>query len=170
MARLKLPVTRTLDLAFLRKVIREVSEVRGLRKYADDHVLAIRSDIAARVDKALWNRYRVYHRKDENPPPFLEWVLSRAFLHDTYLRHRLSTRLRWVYRVVQSAKHEALSLFGELPGVYGAWYASDLERLINARRTVEAFELRLIEDETEVQDIEGKVPTIRIEKDPLLAA
>lgn len=155
------PIPRTADVAFLRGAIHTINEIRGLRKYADDHVIELRLQIASRVERALWNRYKVYHKKNPSPPTYFEWLLDSETLHRTYWHYGYETRLYWVYRVIQSAKHESLALFSDEPDHYGDWYFEYLQRLINLRRTFEAFNVEVQQVFVLSPDIEDPVPTVQ---------
>lgn len=164
MPRIKRPLPRSADLAFIRKTINTVNEIRSLRRFSDKHVEELRLDIAKRIANALWNRYKVYHRKVEDPPTFLDWLMGRTFLHETYLHHQKPTRLYWVYRVIVTTKDPELSLFGENVNHYGRWYLEMLEAFINERQPDADFSVKLYEVRAMSEELSEPVPTIFFER------
>lgn len=166
MARPKGQLPRSADLAFIRKAITVVNEIRSQRKFADQHVDELRLAIAKRVANALWGRYRVYLRKEKiDARSFLDWLVERERLEATYLHHSYQTRLYWVYRVITTTRIPELALFNESADQYGYWYFDLLEELINEREPNKEYRVRLYQTEVEAEHIEGPVPTIRFEKE-----
>ncbi len=169
MARPKGQLPRTADLAFIRKAINTISEIRSQRKFADQHVEELRLAIAKRVANALYSRYRVYSRKGlvDSSTLFLEWLIERERMEETYLHHSYQTRIYWVYRVITTTKIPELALFGQHVDQYGFWYFDLLEELINERESGVGFRVRLYQKHVEPDHMEGSVPTIRFEKEDL---
>jgi len=160
MTHIKRQVPRTADLAFIRKAVNTIKEIRSQRNFADRHVVELRIDIARRIANALWNRYLRYHKGVLNPPTFFEWLLERRFMHETYLNHQFRTRLHWVYRVIVTAKEPELALFGEAVEQYGDWYYELVGVFVNQRQPDEDFTLRLAKAEVDAAEFEDKVPSV----------
>lgn len=163
MPRPKMPLPKVADLAFLRSVIEQLNEARQLRRFADRHIQTLRESIVKRVSTALWRRYQVYFNKGQiaDDMSFFDWLVDRKTLESTYLHHSYSTRLYWVYRVIQSVKVPDMALFGESPGKLGCWYFDMLEHAINQRQIVPGARLKIYEIFAMPDSFAEPVPTVR---------
>jgi len=166
MRRPKGVVPTTADLAFIRQSIKEINEVRALRRYADQHVTTLRKAIVKRVVDALWRRYQFYRKSaGTDPQAFEGWLVNCQGLHNTYQpRYSYATRLYWVYRVVTTAMVPELRLFDEAEET-GVWYFRLFNELLKKRFAEDGGGVEAVLWYYTVDSIEGQVPGVMFVSD-----
>lgn len=165
MARPKSFLPREADRAFMVAVRDDLVAMRAQRRDIDRRIERLRWDIVNRVERALWNRYRKYHKGVTKPPSYFGWLFKEGRLDKTYHFNAYHTRLRWVYRVIQTAKIPELALYGESKDQYGYWYFDMLEIAINRRQPDAADQLRVYQQLIDDDSFVEPVPTIKFEKE-----
>jgi hypothetical protein len=165
MARPKSFLPRDADRAFMAAVRDDLVAMRSQRRDIDKRIDKIRWDIVNRVERALWNRYRKYHKGIANAPSYFDWLVAERRLDMTYHFNAYHTRLRWVYRVIQTAKIPELALYGESKDQYGFWYFDMLEIVINRRQPDVVYQLRVYQEQIDDESFVEPVPTVRFEKE-----